>query len=186
LVSNDFFCDAKKLFAFSIINQTLVAELVSVPLCYSQIMKKTAPTHSSEPPVINDTMVHLARNAMLVAGMEMGEIGDHWPVIKANIHALMQDYEQLKVEQAVQDQLREHVGKILADYELLLQSEPELRGQIGDKIKELRDLYEAMFSPLGVTPEPSHLTADAEETETQYQPWQSSAYIIQSLKGEEK
>ena len=41
-------------------------------------------------------MVSLVRNALLVAGHEMGANGDHWPVIKSTIHSIMKDWEDLK------------------------------------------------------------------------------------------
>ena len=45
-------------------------------------------THTTEEQAVN-----LVRNALLVAGHEMGKDGDHWPVIKATAFSIMKDYE---------------------------------------------------------------------------------------------
>lgn len=132
---------------------------------------------------IDDRMVHLARNAMLVAGMEMGKDGDHWPVIKANIHAMMRDYEQLKIERAVQEQLREHVGKIIGDYEkLLVTCDDKTKERMTPHVRKMRELHEAMFSPLATSIHQATPHANDEDAEPgTYTPWQSSAKILKSL-----
>jgi len=134
---------------------------------------------------IDEKMVYLARNALLVAGMEMGEEGDHWPVIKANIHALMHDYENLKVELAVQEQLKEHVGKLIGDYEAFLAScdDAMTRSKIEPHIKKMREIHEAMFAPVAATTNTAE--DDADDETTGYQPWKSSAAIIASLMEED-
>lgn len=127
---------------------------------------------------IDDKMVHLARNAMLVAGMEMGKEGDHWPVIKANIHTLMRDYENLKIELAVQEQLKEHVGKIIGEYEkFLLTCDDATRQKVEPHVRKMRDVHDAMFAPTAQNAVPSTEEDDGDG----YQPWKSSAAIIKSL-----
>lgn len=132
---------------------------------------------------IDDRMVHLARNAMLVAGMEMGKDGDHWPVIKANIHALMRDYEQLKIERAVQEQLREHVGKIIGEYEQAMTTCSEaLRIKAEPHVRQLREIYDAMFSPMSDEARRQSYEKMLEEDESGfYATSKSSAAIIRSL-----
>ncbi len=130
--------------------------------------------------VINDQTVNLTRNALLVAGLEMGKEGDHWPVIKANIHALMRDYEKLKIERAVQEQLKEHLDQIIGEYEALLErSDDEFRNAMAPHVQGMREIYDAMFAPTGKT-EPGYDIL-AEDEERSYVPWRSSAAIIGSL-----
>lgn len=134
---------------------------------------------------IDDKMVHLARNAMLVAGMEMGKEGDHWPVIKANIHTLMGDYEKLKIEQAVQEQLREHVGKILGEMEqALTQCSAATKAKAEPHVRKMRELYDATFAPANQAVLQSALADD--EGEAGYVPWKSSAAIIGTLAEDSK
>jgi len=55
----------------------------------------TSPVTTTKP-MPEEQMVHLMRNALLVAGHEMGADGDHWPVVKATIHSLMKDWEDFE------------------------------------------------------------------------------------------
>ncbi len=142
-------------------------------------------TPSHRDVVINDHTVNLARNALLVAGLEMGKEGDHWPVIKANIHALMHDYENLKIELAVQEQLREHLGQKVKEFEALLaQSDDAFRTAMAPHVNKMREIYDAMFTPVATGSEDLLMT-DADEAEGRYASWKSSAAIIRSLKEED-
>lgn len=136
--------------------------------------------------VVNDHTVHLARNALLVAGLEMGKEGDHWPVIKANIHALMHDYENLKIELAVQEQLREHLGQRLKEFEeLLARSDDTFRTAMAPHVNKMREIYDAMFAPVGADSESIQATEADEADEGRYASWKSSAAIIRNLKEED-
>jgi len=147
----------------------------------AQKMQETE-TLTEQDVVINDHTIHLARNALLVAGIEMGKEGDHWPVIKANIHALMRDYENLKIEMAVQEQLREHLGQKVKEFEELLErSDDAFRTAMSPHVNKMREIYDAMFSPVAAGSE--HTLA--EEEEGRYTSWKSSAAIIRSLKEED-
>lgn len=131
-------------------------------------------------PMIDEKLVYLARNALLVSGMEMGKDGDHWPVIKANIHAMMQDHEQLKIELAVREEMREHVGKIITDYEkVMTECDEETRIKYAPHVKEMREVYDAMYAP--VDPKNTLQATEEPDTDTGYAPWKSSAMIINQL-----
>lgn len=90
----------------------------------------------------------LARNALLVAGSEMGPVGDHWPVINATIHAIAKDLEDLKIERNVDDVLKDTLYEQLAIMESELpHCTPEARAILTPKLKELREVYDAHFTP---------------------------------------
>lgn len=134
----------------------------------------------SDKSMIDEELVHLARNALFVAGVEMGPEGDHWPVIKANIKALMEDYEQLKLQSAAQEELRLHLGDIVSRYESGLEEcSPGIREKLAPQIKKLREIYDAMFEP--VNPENEVTLPDEGEAPGQYVPWKSSAAIIEAM-----
>jgi hypothetical protein len=134
--------------------------------------------------MIDEKLVYLARNAMLISGMEMGKDGDHWPVIKANIHAMMRDYEQLKIELAVREELREHVGTIIKKYEqFLTECDQDTRDQYAPHVQEMRDVYDAMYAPVDPKNE-VRIPSESDEA-TGYEPWKSSAMIIDQLFVEE-
>ena len=104
--------------------------------------KATKDRAKSEEQVIN-----LVRNALLVAGQEMGD-GDQWPVIKDTLYKVMKDYEDLKIERNVQAELKKHVYEQLNEMDRILMtcSEGE-RIDAAPKVRELREIYDAYFSP---------------------------------------
>jgi hypothetical protein len=91
--------------------------------------------------------VHLVRNALLVAGQEMGAAGDHWPVIKSTIYDIMKDFEDLKVERNVDVELKTHLYSQLAAMERGLANSPAaVKADVAPKLKKLREIYDAYFS----------------------------------------
>lgn len=93
-------------------------------------------------------MVFLVRNALLVAQQEMGD-GDQWPVVKDTIHKIMKDWEDLKVERNVDEELRIHLyAKIKEMEEALPECAPEARAILEPRLRELRETCDAYFSDL--------------------------------------
>lgn len=95
-------------------------------------------------------VLNLARNALLVAGHEMGGDGDHWPVIKAAVHGLARAYEAMKIEEEVTNQLRIHMRAALDEYEQLLAThagdlDPDQREELQRFVGDMRDIYSARF-----------------------------------------
>lgn len=101
----------------------------------------------TEVDIAEEQMVRLVRNALLVAGHEMGE-GDHWPVVKNTIYKIMKDWEDLKIERAVHKELRKHVYEQLDEMDrILLTRNKEEQEQDAPKLKALREIYDPYFSP---------------------------------------
>jgi hypothetical protein len=104
----------------------------------------TARTRLSEPEAVN-----IVRNALLVAGQEMGAEGDHWPVIKKTIHDVVQTYENLQVERRVHEELRRHLmGDLIKMENILKKCSVEERTILEPKLFELRGIYEAYFTDI--------------------------------------
>jgi hypothetical protein len=89
----------------------------------------------------------LLRNALLVAGHEMGPVGDHWPVIKSTVFDIMKGFEEMKIERNVDAELKIHL------YEQLTEMERYVREELATdqaatlaKLKDLREIYDAYFS----------------------------------------
>jgi hypothetical protein len=97
-------------------------------------------------PLNEEQMVHVVRNALLVAGQEMGN-GDQWPVIKDTIHKIMKDWEDLKIERNVDAELKVHLYAQIAEMEAgLPECSHEMQLRLAPKVKELRDVCDAYFS----------------------------------------
>ena len=94
-----------------------------------------------------EEMLQLVRNALIVAGNRMGPSGDHWPVIKSTIRSIMKDWENLKIARAVHNEMKNHLYRQLEAMEKVLPECPrEVQANVGPKLKELREIYEAYFS----------------------------------------
>jgi hypothetical protein len=94
-----------------------------------------------------EQMVRLVRNALLVAGTEMGEQGDHWPVIKSTVHGIMKDWEDLKIERNVHAEIKAQISIALADLEKSLASCPDdLKPEMKKMMRELQEIYAAQFT----------------------------------------
>lgn len=104
--------------------------------------------------------VNLVRNALLVAGMEMGAEGDHWPVIKSTIHSVVKDWEDLKIERNVEAELKKHYGDLIANLENNLHLCPDdLLPSAKKMIHDMRELYQARFESVEST---MYVRCDAE------------------------
>ena len=94
-------------------------------------------------------MVGLVRNALLVAGYEMGQTGDHWPVINATIHSIAKDWEESKILRNTDAELKIHLYQSLNIMEEeLVNCDDETRAELTPKFKELREVYDSYFAPL--------------------------------------
>ena len=94
-----------------------------------------------------EQIVSLVRNALIVAGQEMGNDGDHWPVIKSTIHNIMKDWEDLKTERNVSLEVKKHYDKMLADLEdLASQTTDKVKSDIEEAISQIRVLTDACFA----------------------------------------
>lgn len=106
-------------------------------------------------------MQNLVRNALMVAGLEMGEDGDHWPVIKQTIRDVAQDWENLRIEREVHAEMKKHLYQQLAAMEqVLLSCSKKEREQAAPRLAELREIYDAFFSD--VEKEELYLADDTE------------------------
>lgn len=105
-------------------------------------------------------LIHLARNALLVAGQEMGEKGDHWPVINSTIHQLMQDYQALQIERNLHAELKTHLYAKLSEMGRTVHTMPaDKRQALAQRLKELEEVSSAFFSEVDY----SKMTIDAED-----------------------
>jgi len=92
-------------------------------------------------------MKDLARNALMVAGNEMGKEGDHWPVIKNTITDIMMDWEHLEREREVHAEMKIHLYEQLDIMkENLKNCTLEEKKIAAPLISELEEIYDAFFT----------------------------------------
>jgi len=107
---------------------------------------KVEKTSREEKEKREDVAVNLVRNALLVAGQEMGN-GDEWPVIKDTVYKIMKDREDVRIERNVDEEMQEHLYAQLQVMEAGLEEcDDEMRAKLEPKIKELREVCDAYFS----------------------------------------
>lgn len=95
-------------------------------------------------------MKTLIRNALMVAGNEMGETGDHWPVVKNTITDIMRDWEEMEIERTVHAEIKTHLYAHLSAMEEILKTcEPDVQAYIAPRLIQLREVYDAAFEEAG-------------------------------------
>jgi DNA-binding transcriptional regulator GbsR (MarR family) len=122
-------------------------------------------TKHTPPALTEEEAVNLTRNALLVAGHELGENGDHWPVVKDTIYQIARDWEELKIERAVDAEMKIHLyAELDAAEKKLKDLDPAIRTRVAPKLRELREIYDAYFETAYVDelvlediPTPAHL-----------------------------
>lgn len=135
----------------------------------------------------NKSLLHMARNALLEAGHEIGEDGEHWRLIKDTMGGLARAYEALKIEEEVSDQLRVHMKDALDNYETLLESfatelEPDVLAELRRFVTELREIYTARFDDLQGELDPlADLRALAHDIDGMLSPEDASIVLNQKL-----
>lgn len=96
--------------------------------------------------VNEDQMIDIVRNALLVAGQEMGRDGDHWPIINSTIYEIMKDWEELKIERNVFAEVKKHYEDMIQQLVAVRNgSSEEEKVELDNTIVELRALYRACF-----------------------------------------
>jgi len=128
-------------------------------------------------PLSEEKMVHLVRNALLVAGQEMGN-GDQWPVVKDTIYKIMKDWEDLKIERNVHAEMKKHIYAELDEMDrILFTCTEEQRADAAPKLKQLREIYDAYFEPV----DPRHISIEEAKVPVHVK---RAENLLMSLEGE--
>ena len=103
--------------------------------------------HHKEAVFSETDMKNLIRNSLMIAGQELGDAGDHWPVVKNTITDIMHDWEELEIQRAVHAELKRQMKRYLDDMEEVLKTcKPSIRAEAAPHIADLREVYDAAFS----------------------------------------
>lgn len=100
----------------------------------------------------DETLIRTIENGLMVAGHEMGPVGDHWPALHAIAAGVKREYEEYRREQAVIGEMEFHFANALRDLEdTLVDCNPEQKKILGKFIKESWDDYYAALEPVAPT-----------------------------------
>ncbi|NDE90313.1 MAG: hypothetical protein EB059_04130 [Alphaproteobacteria bacterium] len=104
----------------------------------------------------DETLLQTVKNGLMVAGHEMGPVGDHWPAIHAISKGLEKEFAECDRDQAVVGELEFHIATIFRDLEEAAeQCSPKEKKEIQKMMKGLWDHYYAIFESVEAKHEPS-------------------------------
>jgi hypothetical protein len=104
----------------------------------------------------DETLLKTVKNSLMIAGHEMGPVGDHWPAVNAVIRGVDKEFVQYERDQAVLGELEFHIASAIRQVEEAAEKVSE------DKKKEMLSFaenmwqrYYAIFEPVDSAHEPS-------------------------------
>ncbi|MDX1922007.1 MAG: hypothetical protein SFW65_02615 [Alphaproteobacteria bacterium] len=97
----------------------------------------------------DETLLQTLKNGLMIAGHEMGPVGDHWPAIHAISKGMEKEFTQKQTDEAVLGELEFHFADILHRLEeKAKQATPEGRKIILEFVKEKWEEYYSIFEPI--------------------------------------
>lgn len=97
----------------------------------------------------DETLLRTLKNGVMIAGHEMGPVGDHWPAIHAISKGLDEEFFQAETDEAVLGELEFHLADTLQRLEEVAQNaSPSDRRIIMNYVKNKWDEYYAVFEPI--------------------------------------
>lgn len=133
----------------------------------------------------DETLLKTLKNGLMIAGHEMGPVGDHWPAIHAITKGLDKEFRQKQTDEAVFGELEFHYAEILRGYEEAAKSkdiEPEARKIIADFVKQKWEEYYAIVEPIDAkyTPKTEDIVI---EGLSEFSNMAAAAQIVKSIGG---
>jgi hypothetical protein len=97
----------------------------------------------------DETLLRTVKNGLVIAGHEMGPVGDHWPAIHAISKGLDQEFFKKQTDEAVLGELEFHYADILHEYEEIANSAPpQDKKIIMEFVKQKWEEYYAVLEPI--------------------------------------
>ncbi len=97
----------------------------------------------------DETLLRTLKNGVMIAGHEMGPVGEHWPAIHAISNGLDKEFFKMQTYEAVVGELEFRYASILNQYEEVAEkSSPEDKKIIMEFVKQKWDEYYAILEPI--------------------------------------
>ena len=104
----------------------------------------------------DETLLKTVKNGLMIAGHEMGPVGDHWPAIHAIIKGVEKEFETHDRDQAVVGELEFHIASAIRKVEdAAVTAEGERKKQIEALAEDMWQRYYAIFEPVEKKHRPS-------------------------------
>src|SRR5262245_37553194 len=103
----------------------------------------------------DETLLKTMKNGLMIAGHEMGPVGDHWPALNAISAGLEDEFEEMERDRAVIGEMEFHFAEIIREVEEIAgKLSPEGKAILLEAAKELWDDYYAALEPIAPSNEP--------------------------------
>lgn len=97
----------------------------------------------------DDTLLQTVKNSLMIAGHEMGPVGDHWPAIHTVVKGVEKEFDAMHRNEAVVGELEFHIADALRQVEeAAAAASPEMKPQIEAFAREMWERYYAIFEPV--------------------------------------
>jgi hypothetical protein len=115
----------------------------------------------------DETLLKTVQNSLMIAGHEMGPVGDHWPAINAIHKGVEEEFEEADRDQAVVAEMEFHFADLIRQLEEAAKlATPAERPKVMKEIQELWSEYYAVFEPVhpGMKPDIEDLELEGMKT----------------------
>ncbi len=105
----------------------------------------------------DETLLKTVTNGLMIAGHEMGPVGDHWPAIHAVVKGVQSEFEAHDNRQAVIGEMEFYIADVLRKMEEACESAPaEKQAAIRQFTNEMWERYYAILEPVDAKHEPGN------------------------------
>lgn len=105
----------------------------------------------------DETLLRTVKNSLMIAGHEMGPVGDHWPAINAIIKGVEKEFEEHDRDLAVLGELEFHIANAIRQIEESAEkiSSEEKRKEMMEYADTMWQRFYAIFEPVQSKHEPT-------------------------------
>lgn len=131
----------------------------------------------------DETLLRTLKNGVMIAGHEMGPVGDHWPAIHAITKGLEEEFFQIETDEAVLGELEFHLANTFHKIEEIAKDAPaEDRRILMQYLKQKWDEYYAIFEPIDAKFEP-HIDDLVVEGVNEFKNLRAAIQVLKGLGG---
>jgi DNA-binding protein H-NS len=132
----------------------------------------------------DETLLRTMKNGLMIAGHEMGPVGDHWPAINAVMQGAEQEFENIRRDEAVLGELEFHIANAIHDLEDAIPTfSPEEQEAARKFVREQWEKYYAIFESVAPACEPSPDDLLSDEQKASFKALNAAAHIISKIGG---